>query len=146
MPFEKRQDPLALRVGMRRAFPIRKAFGTRQQRGEFLADDGGVRRDLAELQAKTRTDAAAQRVKPFFPKMVHQRQMVFRVGMPAMVGRDIAARAPGIALVHRHDAVVRGQDVRPIVPRPGPACHRSMHDRMPPGANNKTGNPEPYSS
>ena len=83
-----------------------------------------VGRDLAQLQAEAAADAAAQRVEPAEAEMIHQREMIGGVGVPAMVGLDCGARTSGVALVHRDDAIAAGERLRPVAPWPRRAVGR----------------------
>ena len=64
-----------------------------------------IRRNLAQLQAIARTDTTAERVEASEPEMIHQSQVISRVGVPAMVSGYGAARPASIALIHRHDPI-----------------------------------------
>ena len=104
--------------------PLGEAFGEvfgmiRMQADRVLQHRGrhAVGCDLAQLQAEAAADAAAQRVEPAEAQMVHQREMVGGVGVPAVIGLDRGARAAGVALVHGDDAVTAGERARPVAPR-----------------------------
>ena len=71
-----------------------------------------MRRRLDRLQAEAAADTAAQDMEFFEIEMVHQRDMVSGVGVPAMVCLDVGAGVTGIALVHRHGREAGFREVR----------------------------------
>jgi hypothetical protein len=70
-----------------------------------------------KLEGKTHPNAAAQEVEFVEPEMVHQSQMIFSVGMPAMIYCDIRARMAGISLIHGDGLEARCRESpRPVYP------------------------------
>ena len=60
------------------------------QADRVLQHRGGyaVGHHFAQLQAEAAADAAAQSVEPLETQMIHQREMIGGVSVPAMIGFD----------------------------------------------------------
>ena len=81
------------------------------QADRVLEHGGGdpLGRQLAERQAVGAADAAAHDVKAAMAEMVHQRQVIAGVGVPAVGLGHRAARVAGVALVHADHGERSGQ-------------------------------------
>ena len=76
-----------------------------------------VGRGFRRLDAVAAADAAAEDMEPRRADMIHQRHVVGRIGVPAMIGLDRAAGGAGVALVHGDDVVAfLGQNLGPVAP------------------------------
>ena len=97
--------------------------------------DDPFRRELAQLQDERAADAAAEHQEPVNAEMIHDRQLVGRVGAPRVTGLQQASGLAGVALVHRDHRVlpgIRGQRInRRRLPqrdtRPHPAWRQRQH-------------------
>jgi hypothetical protein len=91
------------------------------QADRVLQDGGGdpLGRHLAQRQAEAGADAAAHGVESPMAEMVHQRQVIARVGVPAVVCLHRTARLAGVALVHPDHREPAGQIDHGIHPRRG---------------------------
>src|SRR6202051_2250544 len=103
--------------------PFRKALGEVGRKFRVEADGvlehrsaDSFRHHLAQGETKARSDAAAEDMAALDAEMIHERELVGRVSVPAMIGGNGAARAAGIALIHRDDAVPRREQLGPVAP------------------------------
>nr|WP_294520346.1 hypothetical protein [uncultured Rhodopila sp.] len=85
-----------------------------------------MRRGLDRLQAEAAADAAAQDMEFLESEMIHQRQMISRISVPAVIRPDLRARPAGVALVHGNRGKTRRrQGLRPVHPGPRRPARRS---------------------
>src|SRR5215471_15078952 len=76
--------------------------------------DDSFRRDREQLQDERAADAAAEHQEPVDAQMIHDCELVCRVGTPRVASLKRAGGLAGVALVHRNHLVlpgVRGQRV-----------------------------------
>ena len=64
-----------------------------------------LRRGLDETHAVGPANAHTGHMEILNSQMIHQRQLVFRVGLPAIRGTDRSGRLAGVALVHGDHAI-----------------------------------------
>src|SRR6516225_5193597 len=96
--------------------------------------DDSFRRQVEQLEDERAADAAAEHQEPVDAEMIHDGELVCRVGAPRVAGLQRAGGPAGVALVHRDHPVlpgVRGQRVdRRHLPQRHARAHPAWRQRQ----------------